>query len=48
MHLLFFNAKFVLFAQNVNLEKKLASIMKCGMNVEQLLRREYFRELEYL
>ena len=23
MHLLFFNAKFVLFAENVNLEKKL-------------------------
>ena len=45
MHLLFFNAKFVLFAQNINLEKKLASIMKCVMNVEQLLRWEYFREL---
>ena len=27
---------------------QLASIIKCVMNIEQLLRREYFRELEYL
>ena len=31
MHLLFFHAKFVLFAQNINLEKKLTLIMKIFM-----------------